>query len=228
MKFSRDSVLLWALAGAALVGYFVTAKVPPTQWDYMQWLQFASAVFGYLVAKLQNSPLPSSKEIDAGVRANGKALSMLLVLGLTGAMLAGAGCGTNPPPAGDPTANLSAEGRASYNATKVVKSLDLLRDIVAEGEKQTPKVFSPDTVLKVVAYHRKVVRTIGTVPDGWKAVALQGLDELKGSVPAAEWQKMQPWVSLLTVLYEQLVTGGGPDPALLQSTLALDDALLAR
>jgi hypothetical protein len=144
-------------------------------------------------------------------------------------LLASAGCGTNPPPAGDPTANLSASGRASYQATKVVKSLDLLRDIVAEGEKQTPKVFSADTVLKVVGYHRQVVRTIGTVPDGWKAVALKGLDELKGSVPAAEWAKMQPWVSLLTVLYDQLVPGGAPpDPALLQRTLAVDDLLLAQ
>jgi hypothetical protein len=124
--------------------------------------------------------------------------------------LAATGCGTNPAPTGDPTANLSASGRASYDAAKVVKSLDLLRDIVAEGEKQTPKVFSPDTVLKVVAYHRQVVRTIGTVPDGWKAVAVKGLDALKAAVPADEWAKMQPWVSLLTTLYGQLAPGGAP------------------
>lgn len=143
-------------------------------------------------------------------------------------LLTAPGCANNPPAAGSPTANLSPSGLAAYNATKVVKSLDLLRDIVAEGEKQTPKVFSADTALKVVAYHRQVVRTIGTVPDGWKAVAVQGLTELKGLVPAAEWQRMQPWVALLTVLYDQFVPGGGgaPDPALLAETLAIDDALL--
>ncbi len=128
------------------------------------------------------------------------------------ATLLTAGCTGNPPPAGDPTAGLSAGGRAAYQATKVVKSLDLLRDIVAEGEKLTPKVFSPDTVLQVVAYHRQVVRTIGTVPDGWKAVAVQGLNELKARVPAEQWARMQPWVSLLTVLYDQFVPGGTPAP----------------
>lgn len=146
------------------------------------------------------------------------------------AVLLLAGCANNPPPGTpDPAAGLSASGRAAYQATKVVKSLDLLRDIVAEGEKQEPKVFTPDTVLKVVAYHRQVVRTIGTVPDGWKAVAVQGLNELRSHVPAAEWQRMQPWVALLTALYDQFVPGGGvPDPAELQVTLAIDDALLAR
>ena len=114
-----------------------------------------------------------------------------------------AGCGPTPTPNTDPTRNLSVQGKASYQSTKVVKSLDLLRDIVAEGEKQTPKVFSPDTVLKVVAYHRQVVRTIATVPDGWKAIAVQGLADLRIAIPADQWAKMQPWVSLLTVLSDQ-------------------------
>jgi hypothetical protein len=135
------------------------------------------------------------------------------------------GCGGNPPASTDPTVNLSASGKASYQATKVVKSLDLLRDIVAEGEKQTPKVFQPDVVLKVVAYHRKVVRTIGTVPDGWKSVALAGLTELKDSVPADQWAKMQPWISLLTTLYDQFVPGGTADPAIVDASLAADDLL---
>lgn len=128
--------------------------------------------------------------------------ALLLTVALLGAVSCG---GSNPPPSSDPTAGLSSSGKASYQATKVVKSLDLLRDIVAEGEKQDPRIFSPETVLQVVAYHRQVVRTIGTVPEGWKSVAVQGLAELKGRVPAAEWAKMQPWISLLTVLYEQIV-----------------------
>lgn len=124
-------------------------------------------------------------------------LAPLLVLLLLSA------CASNPPAATDPTVNLSASGRAAYTATKVVKSLDLLRDIAVAGEKQTPKVVSADTALKVLAYHRQVVRTIGTVPDGWQAVALQGLDELQRAVPSEEWQRLAPWLTLLKTVYAE-------------------------
>lgn len=117
-------------------------------------------------------------------------------------------CAGNPAPANDPTVNLSPSGKASYQATKVVKALDLLRDVAAEGEKQNPKIVSAQTALKVVGYHRQVVRTIGAVPDGWKAVALAGLDELQKSVPAAEWSKLEPFVNLLKTLYAEIVEGG--------------------
>lgn len=72
MTVTRDGVLLWVLAGAALVGYLVSVGVPPNEWDYKQWLQFATAIFGWLVGKLQTSPQPSTSEVERGVRDDGR------------------------------------------------------------------------------------------------------------------------------------------------------------
>jgi hypothetical protein len=59
------------LAGVALVGYLVSVGVPPTAWDYQQWLQFAATVFAWGVGKLQSSPMPSSNEVARGFRDDG-------------------------------------------------------------------------------------------------------------------------------------------------------------
>lgn len=72
MTITRDGALLWVLAGAAFVGYLVSVGVPPNEWDYKQWLQFASAAFAWLVGKLQASPAPSTKEVERGFRDDGR------------------------------------------------------------------------------------------------------------------------------------------------------------
>ncbi len=100
-----------------------------------------------------------------------------------------------------PTGNLSPTGLASYQAIKVVKALDLVRDVAVEGEKQSPKLISPQVALKVISYHRQVVRTIGAVPTGWKSVAVTGLEQLKTDIPADEWKRLEPFINLLKALY---------------------------
>lgn len=72
MKLTRDSVLLWLLALAALAAYLKSVGVPPTQWDWQQWTEFASAVAMWGVGKLQVSGLPSSREVARGIRDNGE------------------------------------------------------------------------------------------------------------------------------------------------------------
>ena len=72
VTLTRDGVLLWLLAGGALVGYLLSVGVPPTDWDYQQWLQFAAAIAAWGVGKLQASPAPSSKEVARGFRDNGE------------------------------------------------------------------------------------------------------------------------------------------------------------
>lgn len=74
MKLTRDGALLWGMAVAALVGYLVSVGIPPTQWDYPQWLQFLAAVSAWAVGKLQASPAPSTKEVKRGYRDNGEAV----------------------------------------------------------------------------------------------------------------------------------------------------------
>jgi len=109
------------------------------------------------------------------------------------------GCATNPPTATDPTRNLSAAGHAAYDATKVVKALDVLRDVAAEGEKN--KAISAASALKIVAYHKQVVQTIDALPSGWKDVAIKGLDQLQKDLSPAEAAQIAPFVTLLKTLY---------------------------
>lgn len=119
-----------------------------------------------------------------------------------------AGCGSNPNPQTDPTRNLSAAGRAAYQTTKIVKALDVVRDVAAEGEKQ--HIISPQSALKVIAYHKQTVKTMAAVPEGWKAEALAGLDQLKENLTADEWKQIEPFVTLLQTLYQTFVPLGEP------------------
>lgn len=123
-------------------------------------------------------------------------------------LLACVSCGSNPNPQTDPTRNLSAQGKAAYQTTKVVKALDVLRDVAAEAEKQNPKLLSPASALKVIAYHKQVVTTMGAVPDGWKTVAEKGLDQLKTDLTPQEWAQIEPFANLLKTLYAAFVPGG--------------------
>lgn len=137
------------------------------------------------------------------------------------------GCGAGATSQTDPTRNLSAQGKAAYQTTKVVKALDVLRDVAAEGEKQNPKRISASSALKILAYHKQVVSTMGAVPDGWKTVALTGLDQLKTDLTPAEWAQIEPFVTLLKTLYAAFVPGGAlPSPAELQATLFIDERLI--
>lgn len=54
---TRDSWLWIVAALGALVTYLVTAEKPPTEWDYMGWLQFAAFALAWVSGKLMGSPL---------------------------------------------------------------------------------------------------------------------------------------------------------------------------
>jgi hypothetical protein len=131
------------------------------------------------------------------------AASILLIGVLSLGALGLPACSGTPPPATSPTANLSASGRAAYHATRAVKALDLLRDIAITAEQQHPKLMSTDSTRKVVLYHQSVVKTIAAVPEGWLAVAEQGLVELQKQIPAEEWLQIDPYVRLVLALYKE-------------------------
>lgn len=69
---NRDSAV-WGLAIiGALMAYLIGAQVPPTEWTYMQWLQFVAAAVATLSGKLATSPLPHSVEGDAKITPSGR------------------------------------------------------------------------------------------------------------------------------------------------------------
>lgn len=128
---------------------------------------------------------------------------ILLAAALSLAAFSLPACSSNPRPATDPTVNLSPSGRAAYHATRAVKALDLLRDIAITAEQQSPKLMSTASTRKVVLYHQSVVKTIAAVPDGWVAIAEQGLTELQKQIPLEEWQQIEPYVRLVLALYKE-------------------------
>lgn len=156
-------------------------------------------------------------------RLTGALLLVTLLLSLCAA------CGPKSPPQTDPTRNLSAQGKAAFQANKILKALDVLRDVAVEAEKQTPKLLSPSSALKVIAYHKQVASLMGAIPDGWKGIALAGLDTLKQNLSPAEWNQVQPFIELVRGLIDSFVPGADPPllPSDLFPTLYLDDLLLA-
>jgi hypothetical protein len=134
------------------------------------------------------------------------------IIGVMAVVLAIAACGGNPPPGTDPTAGLSAQGRAAYEGTRVVKALDVLRDVAVDAERQSPKLLSTDNTRRVVRYHESAVKAIGAVPSGWQAVVTTGLNELAKEVPAAEWRQLEPFANLVRTLIAAVAPPGGQQP----------------
>jgi hypothetical protein len=153
------------------------------------------------------------------IRRQTRAVAGLLLLVLLG-------CSHNPPATTDPTRNLSAQGKAAYEALKIGKALDVLRDVAVAAERQNPKLLSSASALKVISYHRQVALTMGAVPDGWIAVALTGLEQLTRDLSPAERAQLAPFVELLKTLYAAFVPGGGPMPDL-SGAIVFDEYLLA-
>lgn len=57
---TRDSMVWIVTFIGSMIGYLISVKTPPTQWDYNQWLQVMFAALGIISAKFQGSPLQLS------------------------------------------------------------------------------------------------------------------------------------------------------------------------
>lgn len=106
-------------------------------------------------------------------------------------------CAKAPP-------TLSPAGRAAFQAQQAVRVLDVIRDFAVAANDQTPPIIARNDMRKVVEFHQQVVRTIRAVPDGWKPIALTALDQLKADLPPPTWQRLQPYVALLTAVIQEV------------------------
>ena len=116
-------------------------------------------------------------------------LPVLLVLAL-------AGCAKAPP-------TLSPAGVAAFNATRVVKALDLVRDTAIAANAQTPPLVSTANTRIVVNVYESAVRTIAAAPNGWKAIVSKALDELPNQL-GAEYSQIEPYVNLVKTLIAEV------------------------
>ncbi len=58
----RDSRAWLSMMAIGLVGYLLAKEIPPTQWGYADWLQFASAALMAFSGTAKSSPLPLKSE----------------------------------------------------------------------------------------------------------------------------------------------------------------------
>ena len=65
--WSRDSALFYLGLAAVIVSYFAAAENTPNLWTFKEWMQFALVPIGWLVGKLQTSPLAHSTMGDAKI-----------------------------------------------------------------------------------------------------------------------------------------------------------------
>ena len=61
LGLTRDSALLWVLAAAAVFAHLKQVGVPPTQWDYQQWMETGTFLAAWLIGKMQTSDLRHSE-----------------------------------------------------------------------------------------------------------------------------------------------------------------------
>ncbi len=133
------------------------------------------------------------------MRVNRRALSVFMACQVTSMalVLTVASCAKVPP-------TLSPAGAAAFQATRVVKALDVLQDFAIAAEAQNPKLLSTNNTRKVVTYVGASVKVIDAVPGGWKTTVTAGLVQLEHDIPPAEWQRIAPYVTLLRVLIAEV------------------------
>jgi len=101
------------------------------------------------------------------------------------------GCANHAPP------NLTPQGTAAFYGTQVIKNLDRFRDVVIDGNKSTPALFSTATTRKVVDFHTAAIKTVHVSPGGWKAGVQAGLQQVNLSLEPEERQVLMPYIQLL-------------------------------
>lgn len=122
-----------------------------------------------------------------------RVVGLLVVL----ALLSSA-CAVKAPP------TLSPAGAAAFQATRVVRALDVLQDFAIAAEAQNPKLLSTDNTRKVVNFVGASVKLIDAVPGGWRPTVYAGLAQLEHDLPPPAWARIAPYVQLLKVLIAEV------------------------
>lgn len=100
--------------------------------------------------------------------------------------------------------NLSPPAAAAWNATQVVRALDVVRDIaIAAGQTNPPLIAEGDTRV-VVQYHQSALQVIRETPNGWKPVVEQGLDQTLNRVSSTTRSLISPYVDLVKAILREV------------------------
>lgn len=103
-----------------------------------------------------------------------------------------------PACAGNSQPQLTAQGQAAVTAAEVVKGLDVIRDTAQA-------VLSPSSARIVTLFHESAVQVIAAVPSGWKPTVLAAFDQLQKDLPASDWTRISPYITLAKTLIASVV-----------------------
>ncbi len=98
-----------------------------------------------------------------------------------------------PACAGNAQPQLTAQGQAAVTATEVIKGLDVIRDTAQS-------VLSVSSARTVTIFHESAVKVIAAAPGGWKPTVLAAFDQLQKDLPAADWTRISPYITLAKTL----------------------------
>jgi hypothetical protein len=107
-------------------------------------------------------------------------------------------CAQNAPP------NLSPAGVVAWQGTKVIKALDVIRDIAVDAEATAPPLLSHATMLKIVAWHKAAITTAHAAPAGWSDVIKASLRSTLDLLTPAERQQLSPYFALAETLLNEV------------------------
>lgn len=115
----------------------------------------------------------------------------LIVVGLPG-------CAQHAPP------NLSPAGVVAWQGTKVIKALDVIRDIAVDAEATTPPLLAHATMLKVVAWHKAAITTAHAASEGWVGTIKTSLATTQALLSPPERQQLGPYFALAETLLNEV------------------------
>jgi hypothetical protein len=99
------------------------------------------------------------------------------------------GC-THAPP-------LTPQATTAFYGTRVIQTLDVIRDLAVSASKQTPPVVKPADMRTIVTWHRAAIVTVHTAPAGWRVTVETGLEETLRSLPPETRTLLAPYVALV-------------------------------
>ena len=192
---------IWSQSEAST--YVTAAALAAVSLGWSLWAKYHSRIkfLTALEAPAGSSEADVKATIDSGMGASAtgsgssvdvRKITPVLLL----ALLPLVGCGSVPPPALTPQANVA------YQARRVLDVLRVVRDVAIDAEAQNPKLISTADARTVVNWHESLVKAIDAAPDGAKATVLASLTELQKVVAASTWSRIAPYVALVRTVLE--------------------------
>jgi hypothetical protein len=127
------------------------------------------------------------------------------------------GCDKQPP-------DLTPEAKIAFQATRVVKVLDVVRDAAIAANDLVPPVISTNDTRTVVLWHKVAVQTIAATPGGWKPTVKASIyalschpqayvpgpgiplpDACVPQIPAEANMRLRPYIGLALVVIAEVL-----------------------